>query len=143
LRRTNKLARELKQAALEVREVDNVLGLAPDFPEEMIDFSQYLEGLYAEEIRSTVLSRGSGLQAELVDAVKFVRMATGKPHYPEIADIVQILSGKLRSEDDLRKVVCNFEDKSFFDTSRSERELQQMVLRSQAKCSIFASKNRP
>lgn len=133
LKRTDRLARRLKQDAEEVRAVDQFLKLEIEFPSEMLELSQYLHGMYAEEVKSTVLSRGSGLQAELIDAVRLLKMTTGRPHYRELAEIARALDGTIRSEDDLRKAVSGFENSSSLFGSRSDRELQRIVQRGRAK----------
>src|SRR5204863_8410511 len=112
LSRTRRLAMRLKEDAKEVREVDKFLQLEIEFPVEMDEFSDYLLGMYAEELKSTVLSRGAGLQAELVDAMRLVKMSTGRPHYGEIAELVMAIGGKTTSDDDLRKKVSNFDNPS-------------------------------
>jgi hypothetical protein len=119
LKRVEKLGRRLKEDAKEVRAVEQFLKLGVDFPDEMDEFSQYLVDIYPSEVKSTVLSRGSGLQAELVDLVRLVEMATGRPHYREIAELLRAIDGKTPSEDDLRKKVENFENGSRFYGSRS------------------------
>jgi hypothetical protein len=60
LSRTRSLAMRLKEDAKEVREVDKFLQLAVEFPVEMDEFSDFLLGIYAEQLKSTVLSRGQG-----------------------------------------------------------------------------------
>jgi hypothetical protein len=132
LKRVNRLSRRLEEDAKEIRAVDQFLKLGFDFPDEMEHCAEYLKGSYTEEVKSTVLSRGSGLQAELVDAVQLVRMATGRPHYPELAELIRVLSGKPTGEDDLRKTVSNFGE-SFYRGSRSPKQIQSLVERGNVK----------
>ncbi len=134
LKRTQRLAIRLKEDAKEVRSLDQQFQLDLDFPDEMDNFSEFLAGINAEEVKSTVLSRGSGLQTELVDAVRFIKMTTGRAHYPEIAQLVSAISGQVADEGSLRKRVENYEEPSMFHGPRLSRELQKMVDRSRAKC---------
>lgn len=130
LKRVQSLSRRLLQDATEVRAVDKFLGLGLDFPADMEDLADYLkpEGLYAEEVRCTILARGSGLQSELVDAIAVAKMVTGKAHDHEMADLVQAISGRTTNEDDLRKTVANFRD-TLFHSPRSQRQIQALVER--------------
>jgi hypothetical protein len=112
--------------------VDQFLKLGFDFPDEMEHCAEYLRDSYTEEVQSTVLSRGSGLQTELVDAVQIVRMATGRPHYPQLAELIRVLSGKPTAEGNLRKTVENFED-SLYNGPRSPKERRSLVERGDAR----------
>ena len=88
----------------------------------MEDYAHYIKRIYAPEVRSTVLSRGAGLQAELVEAVRIVEEATGRKHYPQLAALVQTISGKETGPEDLRKRVAAFEDAEFREAEASPVE---------------------
>lgn len=146
LKRLRRLGNRLQDDAKEVREVFLCLGFVVtphgevtpsddfDLPNDMEDGVQYLRGVCAEHIKSTVLSRGGGLQAELVDAVRLVTMATGRPRYGEIADLLSALTGVLISEDDVRKRKKNFESNGIFAT-RAEETIRRLVHRGNVKWS--------
>jgi hypothetical protein len=134
LKRTQRLALRLKEDAAEVRHLDRHFELGLDFPDEMDNFSEFLSGINADEVKSTALSRGSGLQTELVDAVRFVKILAGRAHYREVARLVSAISGDLVDEGNLRKKVDNYEETSMFHGPRHSRELLKMADRSRAKC---------
>jgi hypothetical protein len=133
LKRVARLSRRLEEDAKEVRAVDNeFLKLDFDFPNEMELCAEYLKGLYTEEVQETIFTRGSGLQAELVDAVQLVRISTGRPHYAEFAELVGILSGKPVGEDNLRKTVENFKQ-TLFRGPRSPKQIKLLNARANSK----------
>jgi hypothetical protein len=136
--RTKRLARRLKEDAQEVRSVEERLKLAVNFPKQMDDYADYLLGLYREEVKGTVLSRGAGLQVELVNAVNFVRTITGRPHFPELVALVRAIGIREPSEGDLRKVVSNF-GTSMFGGGLSERALARMAEKSRIKCAALGA----
>ena len=125
LKRVTALSRRLEEDAKEVRAVDKFLRLELEFPDEMQRFSSYIKEFYTEEVRSTVLSRGTGLQAELVDAVQLVRTVTGRPHYAELAELVRVLSNKPIGEDNLRKQVDAFSTRLY--GPRGPRQIQRLA----------------
>lgn len=133
LKRVARLSSRLDEDAKEVRAVDDeFLKLDFDFPNEMELCADYLKGLYTDEVQQTIFARGSGLQAELVDAVQLVRISTGRPHYAEIAELVAILGGKPVGEDNLRKTVENFKE-TLFRGPRSVKQIKVLNARANAK----------
>jgi hypothetical protein len=97
----------------------------------MDHLSEYLLGLYSEEIKLTVFSRGSNLQSELVDAARLIKMTTGRQHYSDLADIVTAISRRTADAEELRKKVDNFD--SLFGP-RSENQMKKLAAGSRTKC---------
>ena len=133
LKRSHRLAKRLSADAKEVRALHNAFMLNSDAADEMEELSTFLKGAYTHHLRSTILARGAGLQAELVDAVRLVEKITGREHYSEIATLVGTITGKVRTDEDVRKAVNTFEQESELE-SRFSNDLQQMAEQSRAMC---------